>query len=241
MSKLITYKIDLKPMDVFFFGGEQHFGEGDDANYFVRSNYFPQQSGVLGMLRHQLLIQNDCIPITKENRETATSLIGKESYNIEGNELLFGAIQNISPLFLSKHGELLFTEASEFYIDKKNSPDKLSQIEVEVKDNIGKTIIYPNVENPSVITVGKDYFGKYEIKELLVSKNGDRFNYCFDKEFEGKRLSLKTEYSSKPENPEFKSHLGNRRGKKIRVFTNNILTLSIEMSFSPSLSKLTEM
>jgi CRISPR-associated protein Cmr3 len=185
MSKLITYKIDLRPMDVFFFGGEQHFGEGDDANYFVRSNYFPQQSGLLGMLRHQLLIQNDCIPV-KGKEALASELIGSESYNLEGTGLKFGAIHQISPLFISKETNLLFSEAFEFYVDKKYSPEELSQVELDVKNKIGKTMIYPNIESPSIISVGKEYLGKYEIKELLVSKNGDRFNFCLDKEFKKK-------------------------------------------------------
>jgi CRISPR-associated protein Cmr3 len=186
MSNKKTYKIDLRPMDVFFFGGEQHFGEGEDANYFVRSNFFPQQSGVLGMLRHQLLIQNDCIPITPTNKTVVSGLIGEESYNILGSAKTFGAIHNISPLFISKGDELLFPEAYEFYVDKKHKPEELSQVELEVKNKIGKTMIYPNNENPSVVTVGKEYLGKYEIKELLVSKKGDRFDYCSDKEFEKK-------------------------------------------------------
>jgi len=181
MSNIKTYKIDLRPMDVFFFGGEQHFGEDEDANYFVRSNYFPQQSGVLGMLRHQLLIQNDCMPITKKNSGTVSSLIGYESYNIEKSELKFGAIEKISPLFISNAGELLFPEAYEFYIDKKNAPKKLSQI--EVKTLTGQTLIYPEIEKTSIISVGESYLGKYDIKELLVStKNNQQYDYFCSKE-----------------------------------------------------------
>lgn len=183
MSNLKTYKIDLRPMDVFFFGGEQHFGEGDEANYFVRSNYFPQQSGVLGMLRHQLLIQNNCIPVNG-NEAFVSKLIGDESYNILGSATLFGVIKNVSPIFLSNEKGLLFSEAFEYYIDKKNKPDQLSLIKVE--DKVGKTMIYPDVKKTLVITVGNNYSGKYEIRELLVSKKGDHFNLRFDKEFEKK-------------------------------------------------------
>lgn len=180
MSNKKTYKIDLRPMDVFFFGGEQHFGEGDDANYFVRSNYFPQQSGILGMLRHQLLIQNDCIPITPNNKSKVSGLIGEESYDIHTAKT-FGAIQQISPLFISKGTDLLFPEACEFYINKKDSPECLSQIDVATV--FGKTMIYPNIDSSSVVSVGKEYLGKYDIKELLVSKKGDRINFHLDKEF----------------------------------------------------------
>jgi len=181
MSNKKTYKIDLRPMDVFFFGGEQHFGEGDEANYFVRSNYFPQQSGVLGMLRHQLLIQNDCIPITPHNRNIVSELIGEESYDILGSAKSFGAIHNISPLFISKDDELLFPEAYEFYINTKHAPDQLSQIEVNTI--AGQTLIYPETEKKSIISVGESYLGKYDIKELLVSKkNNQQYDYCFSKE-----------------------------------------------------------
>lgn len=184
MSKLVTYKIELKPMDVFFFGGEQHFGEGDDANYFVRSNYFPQQSGVLGMLRHQLLIQNSCIPITPDNKEAASVLIGEESYNIKGSAKTFGAIYNVSPLFISNKDGLLFPEAREYYIDKKHAPGKLSL--VELKEQSGQTLIYPEIESKYVISIGENYLGKYEIKKLLVSKQGKHLNYDYDKDFEKK-------------------------------------------------------
>jgi len=131
-----------------------------------------------------LLIQNDCIPITPKNRTSVSGLIGDESYNILGSAKTFGAIHNISPLFITKEDELLFPEAYEFFINKNDSPESLSQIEVTTE--IGKTMIYPNVENPSVVTVGKEYLGKYDIKELLVSKKGDRFNFCLDKGFKKK-------------------------------------------------------
>jgi CRISPR-associated protein Cmr3 len=184
MSNKEIYKIDLRPMDVFFFGGEQHFGEGDDANYFVRSNYFPQQSGILGMLRHQLLIQNDCIPITPNNKTTVSGLIGEESYDIHTAKT-FGAIQQISPLFISKGTDLLFPEAYEFYIDTKQSSDKLSQIEVNALP--GQTFIYPEIKTTSISSIGNSYLGKYTIKELLVSRNDNQqydFEYSRERENE---------------------------------------------------------
>ena len=184
MSNRKIYQIDLKPLDVFFFGGEQHFGEEDEKNYFVRSNFYPQQSGVLGMLRHQLLIQNNCIPITKDNMTKASDLIGGESYNIGGNSISFGAILNISPLFISKESKLLFPEASEYYINKKNAPNELTMISPDMPD--GQTLIYPERKSEYVISVGKNYLGKYEIKELLVSKQGEKLYYKYERDFESK-------------------------------------------------------
>lgn len=217
MSNLITYKIDLRPMDVFFFGGEQHFGEGDDANYFVRSNYFPQQSGLLGMLRHQLLIQNDCIPV-KGKEALASKLIGDESYNILGTTTAFGAIKNVSPIFLSTEKGLLFPEAFEYYFDKKKKLDLLSTIDIDVNDKIGKTMIYPDVENSSMITAGSDYLGKYEIKELLVSKNGNQFNYYFCKEFQKKGTMPENGLFIETGKPGIQKSLRNTKGKKDQGF-----------------------
>ncbi len=186
MSNKKTYKIDLRPMDVFFFGGEQHFGEGEDANYFVRSNYFPQQSGILGMLRHQLLIQNDCIPITPTNKTTVSGLIGEESFDIHTAKT-FGAIQQISPLFISKGTDLLFPEAYEFYIDTKQSPDKLSQIEVNSLS--GHTFIYPEIKKTSISSIGNSYLGKYTIKELLVSRNDNQqYDFGYSREQENEEV-----------------------------------------------------
>lgn len=182
MSNPIIYQVDFRPLDVFFFGGEQHFGEGDDANYFVRSNFFPQQSGVLGMLRHQLLIQNDCIPVKGKEVE-ASKLIGSESYDINGSTKEFGSIKNISPIFITTENGILFPEAFEYYIHEKKDPDNLSQIEVSLIDKAAKTLLYPRNENPSIISAGNDYLGKFEIMELLVAKSGARYNYCHDKYF----------------------------------------------------------
>lgn len=215
MSNLKTYKIDLRPLDVFFFGGEQHFGEGDDANYFVRSDYFPQQSGVLGMLRHQLLIQNNCIPV-KGNEDLASTLIGDESYNILGAATTFGTIKNVSPIFLSTGKGLLFPEAFEYYFDKKL--DRLSAIEIDVNNKIGKTMIYPEVENSSVITAGKNYLGKYEIKELLVSRNGDQFNYPFRKGYEKKGTLPGNGLFIETGKPGIQKSIRNTKGKKDQGF-----------------------
>lgn len=185
MNNKKTYKIDLRPMDVFFFGGEQHFGEGDDANYFVRSNYFPQQSGILGMLRHQLLIQNDCIPITPNNKTTVSGLIGEESYDIHTAKT-FGAIQNISPLFISSDGELLFPEASEFYIKKKVDLVELLQFNPKVFTDANQTMVYPDRAKTSIITAGEDFLGKYELPDMLVSLSGKQFRYNKNNDFEKK-------------------------------------------------------
>jgi hypothetical protein len=55
MSDFKTMYLSLKPTGAFFFGGENTFESRGKVNYLVRSNPFPQQTGILGLLRHLLL------------------------------------------------------------------------------------------------------------------------------------------------------------------------------------------
>jgi len=57
----MRYKITLKPLEPFLFGGDNTFGKiGDKENgtYLVKSRQFPQQSAILGMLKKEMMIQD---------------------------------------------------------------------------------------------------------------------------------------------------------------------------------------
>lgn len=79
--------IRLTPLDYFFFGGRRTFGS-DNANYFVRSRLFPQQTSVIGLLRHQML---------RKGQEIGESF---DAGNSSGQT--FGPLQSISAVFLCK-------------------------------------------------------------------------------------------------------------------------------------------
>lgn len=106
---MTDYLIELYPADFFFFANDRiNHPDVKDA-YYTRSAYFPQQTGLLGMLRYQLLLQNgitrpglSAIPSAQINR--AAGLIGRESFRGTAAQS-FGAIQKISPLFLTHRGE----------------------------------------------------------------------------------------------------------------------------------------
>lgn len=101
------YLIKLFPADNFFFGGEHTFGQGNKANYFARSNLYPQQSALLGMLRYQILKKKNLLG-PDAGQMQVNACIGPESfklYNKDGlNRLVkdfsFGRIKALSPLFL---------------------------------------------------------------------------------------------------------------------------------------------
>ena len=119
-----TYLCTLKPISKFFFGGERTFGQdgGTKTNYLVRSNAFPQQTTLLGMLRFELLKQNNLVPITRANEVDVGKTIGKQSFKISELSPDYGFIQNISPLFICKGDEKLSLAPRDVvrYMDKKD-------------------------------------------------------------------------------------------------------------------------
>lgn len=107
------YKVTLTPLGWFFFGGEQTFDNGVTQSFIARSLRFPQQTTLLGMLRYQLLKQNNLLLSGNEEKDKTIAsdmeaLIGKDSFDIEANETQsFGKIKSISPVFIQIGGHQL--------------------------------------------------------------------------------------------------------------------------------------
>lgn len=113
MGNFKTYRIELTPVDTFFFGGEKTFGMGGNDNYLIRSERFPQQTTLLGMLRKTLLEQCGLLgaPGWKiTDKKKAGQLIGHKSFHLNGsdNSIGFGAVLRLSPVFLKKDGVRYF-------------------------------------------------------------------------------------------------------------------------------------
>jgi CRISPR-associated protein Cmr3 len=98
------YKINLLPLGPYFFGQEEVADLGNRQMYFKRSSLFPQQSTLLGMLRHQVLLEHGlAIPVVnKIGSQRAGDLIGKgfNPGNAKGN---YGTINSIGPIFLQRN------------------------------------------------------------------------------------------------------------------------------------------
>ena len=108
-NNIDKYFITLKPLDKFFFGGERTLGQGNYTNYFVKSNHFPQQTGLLGLIRYELLAQKNMLATKgKKVPDAAKKLIGSHSFKLskgEKDQFIendFGAISKLSPLFIVK-------------------------------------------------------------------------------------------------------------------------------------------
>jgi len=106
------YLIKLKPLDKFFFGGNITFGEGEDSKYLVKSNLFPQQTQILGMLRRELLVQNKLLTLKRKGEwvgnskvndkavQRAKELVGEQKFDLINKNFDLKKIKEISPVFL---------------------------------------------------------------------------------------------------------------------------------------------
>ncbi len=102
-----TYRITLTPLSPFFFGGENTFGD-DNRNYLVKSNYYPQQTTLLGFLRHLLLLENGLLADINDAIQDvgkASELIGEHSFEptTDHAENKYGIIESLSSVFLLHH------------------------------------------------------------------------------------------------------------------------------------------
>jgi len=138
------YFIKLEPLTPFFFGGEETFGDGDSKNYFVKSNKFPQQTTLLGMIRKELLIQKRIIKkkYNEDERKNLIDLIGNKSFDISSEEKQdFGIIENISPLFLSDKDNNIYYKAP-FAKGYKFNPNP------SIKTNLSEKVYFSDKYNP---------------------------------------------------------------------------------------------
>lgn len=168
-KKLIT----LKPLTPFFFGGENTFGE-DNVNYFAKSNYLPQQTTLLGLIRYELLTQNKLLG-TDPLSEKWADLIGSKSFESTNAEFTssFGVIKNISPVFIIEDDIAYIPQAIDWAYSKEDKKT-LNPIQVEFKQfsNNLLHIGYSNTNIPFLKVNGKPYDPKMGLKELWVSSDG---------------------------------------------------------------------
>lgn len=109
----MIYKILLKPLEPFFFGGEQTFGKFGDkesGSYIAKSRYFPNQSALLGMLRKEILKEKGFLTrkirgewVDSNNIKEAEKIAGNIKFCFEQNmDLNYGKVKKIYPLFMQK-------------------------------------------------------------------------------------------------------------------------------------------
>jgi len=125
-------KVTLKPLEPFFFGGEQTFGKLGDkesGSYIAVSKYFPNQTALLGMLKKEILKNEGLLSqkirgewVNKDKKQKAKEIVGDEKFSFEKNESLnYGKIHSLDSLFLQKGDEEFFAvkDVCKYEIDPK--------------------------------------------------------------------------------------------------------------------------
>ncbi|MDP2303481.1 MAG: type III-B CRISPR module-associated Cmr3 family protein [Ignavibacteria bacterium] len=197
------YLVKLTPHDKFFFGGENTFGEGDSRNYFVKSNYFPQQTTLLGLIRYQLLVQSKN-GIFKDNKivsgkeKDVSELIGDSSFNINVAVFQFGQIKEISPVFIVDSNEdHLFPANKEYQFDFDKGIYAFREF------NKKETNTYSNIyEFKNFIPYLEDYKAKDGLPDLLINSGRQVFDYS-DVFIEQKKIGIRKYYNGKSEENAF--------------------------------------
>ncbi len=173
------YLVKLTPHQNFFFGGERTFGQKTDekdtteTNYFVLSNYYPQQTAVLGFVRHQLLLQADNT-IFDENHikdeSKAIKLIGDGSFRINRN-FPYGKIHSISPVFLCKASG----DEQDYYFAANKEFQKYTKMNDECEEEDVDKFLELGKANGVFLLNGYD--PKFDFDDFLVNKKLERLKY----------------------------------------------------------------
>ncbi|MBI1938215.1 MAG: type III-B CRISPR module-associated protein Cmr3 [Ignavibacteriales bacterium] len=192
--------VKLTPYDRYFFGGNNTFGEGDSVNYFVKSKYFPQQTSLLGLVRYQLMVQNNNGAFIKNkivDPAKAAELINHKSFDINDREFSFGKIKELSPVFIAgENEEYLFPANREYQWD--NEEKKYVLREFKILENSNSKIY----QSQKFIPYLGNYIAKEDLPDLLISTDKDLYNYS--KVFlEHKQVGIRKNYIGKTDEKAF--------------------------------------
>ncbi|GAA0182525.1 type III-B CRISPR module-associated Cmr3 family protein [Clostridium sediminicola] len=155
---MTKYIVTLKPIGSFFFSGEKSFKYDESKkNYFARSNKFPQQTSILGMIRKELLIREGLFKedgkYENKDKNKIYKLIGKNGFEVGIVKEKIGVIKNLSPVFIR--------DGKKYYIsipkDHKKKDDKKEKNSIYTPISFGEDKIYTS---SGEIYLPKDYVAK---------------------------------------------------------------------------------
>jgi len=113
------YQIELTPLGAYYFGDERSFNSPMNANYYVKSRPYPQQSTLLGALRYDILQRHGLLQKTpgKKLDPKAADLIGERGFSPEGVGN-FKLIRKISAVQLKKDNDIFLQVPMDHKMDR---------------------------------------------------------------------------------------------------------------------------
>ena len=178
----MKYLVTLSSIEPFIFGGDNTFGKlGDEINgtYLVKSRQFPQQSAILGMLKKEIMTQNNLLTrqlkgewVEPKNKQKAENLVGFEKFDIFSKSIQnFGKIKNISPIFFIKNDEIFIKKVDIDSFDFEDGVLKGYKTKIDIYDN------FINIATNEKLTSDKIF----KPIEKTANKKGGEENSLFKK------------------------------------------------------------
>lgn len=167
------YKVTLKPIDWFFFGAEQTFDNGASQSFIARSNRFPQQTALLGMVRYQLLKHAGLLSIpgeetNAEKKQKTINLIGESSFILDSEKKQhYGTILGLSSVFIQCGEKTFLPTPYTFGTNMSFSP------------NCGRMCLGGNIVECIPLPTAPPEFDYYKNPERLIDAEG---NLCYVKD-----------------------------------------------------------
>lgn len=125
--KIIEFK--LTPVTPFFFGRENQSDLGNKNDYFQFSLDYPQQTTLLGFLRHKILRDNDInldFSSYSDPEGLAKTLVGYEGFTENSiTEKNYGMINSISPCFIINDDRTYLWSRDHEFIENKTQTEEL--------------------------------------------------------------------------------------------------------------------
>ncbi len=200
-EKTKLFKVTLEPKDWFFFGGGSTFDNGTKTSYIAHSMLLPQQTAILGMIRYQLLRQNNLLFGQGGSPEMSKvkDLIGENSFIMsDDSQKSFGDILGISPVFLEEY-------------DKENKSVVRELFPLSLTDSYKLSF-----DNARVYMTDRE-------KKLLIGDNGsfnpkEYDNYMKFGDKEGQSISIDSIFEKRMQigitkNTDFNTKEGEKEGK----------------------------
>jgi len=219
MSKML---ITLSPAGRFFFGGDNTFEvikdekvvNSESSSYIVRSNYFPQQTTLLGMLRFLILAQSEAFDIETQkitDREKAKELIGTESFSV-GKKDGYENIESLGVCFVQRKLQNDTNEWQHLWIAPK---DNTYQVNF---DHASKGLFNGMELDVPEISSEKDgikvpYNPKEFIGTFFLSQSGEKIPFS-DVFTEDSRIGINKDYTGITQNSAFFKQIAYCFGKK---------------------------
>ena len=166
----MRYLIKITPLEPYTFGDDRGFKYKDEKgtgkeSYLMRSRELPEQTAILGILRYIILRQEGVLRTdfryTRDERERIKEYIGGRSFSfMDKDELDFGLIKCISPVFITNEAEQILIKNPYNNKASKEGYDPIKMSPVTFKTRFGDIFLPDNGEYNAKKGYG---FGFYNI------------------------------------------------------------------------------